>query len=150
MGNLKEFEKCILQFGVDKISLLFIVESKDQIAELYRSFNDILLKYSQDFDLFCYLKKKSQNDSFDFLMNTFPAVAIYNGNKKVMELSIDFDDNTLESLLIKIHNNIEKLIISENASDVKGKPKALDKIQLVDDLFKNQELTGMNSFGYIY
>ena len=67
-----------------------------------------------------------------------------------MELSIDFDGKTLENLLLKIHKNIEKLITFDDASDLKSRPKKLDKTQLLDDLYKNQKLTGMNCFQYIY
>jgi hypothetical protein len=137
ISNFTEFEKSYLRNNENNISILFVIEKRDQLKEIGAQYNNVIKQFTGRFDFFCYLRKDTYDNAIEFLVESTPAIALFCGTKKFLEVPFDSNEKSLVNVLSKLQPpSPDSAVLSE----VGDTPAADDFLAVLEAC---SELTGI-------
>jgi len=141
ISNFSVFEKNYLRHSENCITVIFIIDQKEQLKDINSQLGNLIKEYSSKFDFFCYMRRDSSDIAVEILVDCLPSIAIFNGSKKFMEIPFDLSEKALATFLNKLQPaDQDSIVFGENG------PETEDLITILDT---TAEFTGKNNLEHL-
>jgi len=146
ISNFPEFERTFLKNNVNSMSIIFVLNKKQQLEEVNSKVSSLVNQYSEKFEFFNYICK-GPNDGVNVMSSSFPLVLVYSGGKRLMEIPLGSNLKTLTNLLERVQpsenkapQEAQKSKQLSNNTPKNGQGEML--LNHVEELFEQNDITG--------
>lgn len=150
ISNFSEFEKTYLQNNQTSLSVIFVLNNKNQLDDVTAKVEPLVSANSDRFDFFSYLCRGS-NDEINVLSSNFPLVLVYNGPKRLVEVPLGSNLKNLTSILERVQPKGNSTPVFESSQSKNTIPSPENDqtnilVKALEDLFEQSELTGFEFY----
>ena len=125
--NMEEFESRLLTKNGNRVSLLLIVQDKNQLEENFQRYHEIAIPYNSLMEAYYYIIDEGESSPTRFERHPVPCVIVYNKNKKFIVLEGEARWKNLAKVLRKIQANFGE-VVSGDATIKLNEPPDLSPI----------------------
>jgi len=145
ISNFPEFERTFLQNNGNSMSIIFVLNKKQQLEEVTSKVSSLVNQYSERFEFYNYICKGA-NDNVNVMSSAFPLVLVYSGGKRLMEIPLGSNLKTLTNLLERVqpsdNKGAQEVIKPRPASSTPKNNKTEMILNHIEELFEQNDITG--------